>query len=105
MLNAFQPQGNTALVSVTTSTAIAATQVCTGNQQGMYLANMSTNAIYLAMGSSSIGASLPSTTTPSAGTCLPAGGYRAFTCPPAGWLSAVTSAGTATLYATPGFGQ
>ena len=101
---AFLPQGATKLLSVSTSTAIDATQVCTGGQQGMYIANPSTNAVYLAFGSSSVGASLPSTGTASAGLCLPNGAAGTFRTPPAGWLSAVTSAGTATVYATAGEG-
>jgi hypothetical protein len=103
---AFQPQGNTALVAASSSTSVAATQVCTGGQQGMFLSNPSTITIYVGVGSSSIAAGQPTTATPCPGLTMPGGTQRALTvCGSSfGWVSAVTSAGTAApgLFATPG---
>lgn len=99
----FQPNGNSALIAATSSTASVATQVCTGSQQGMYVANNSTVQAYLAFGSSSVQAACPTTAVPAPGLCLLAGASRAFATPPAGWLSAATSAGSASIFATPGF--
>lgn len=108
-LNSFQPTGLTKLVAASSSTGLAATQVCTGSEQGLYLANPSTVPIYVALGSSAIAAAVPTTGTPAAGLCIPAGTQRPLTVPGSnyGWLSAVTSAGAAApgLFATPGLGQ
>lgn len=111
-LNAFQAANSalTKLVAATSSTSVAATQVCTGSEQGMYLSNPSTVSLYVSIGSSSVSAAQPTTGTPATGICLPAGAVRVFGTPGAptlGWLSAVTSAGSAApgLFATPGFGQ
>lgn len=108
-LNSFQPAGLTKLVAASSSTGQAATQVCTGSEQGMYLANPSTVPIYVALGSSNVAASVPTTSAPGFGLCIPAGVQRGLTVPGSnfGWLSAVTSAGAAApgLFATPGLGQ
>jgi hypothetical protein len=109
-LNAFQPSGLTKLVAASSSTSVAATQVCTGSEQGMYLTNPCTVPLYVAQGSSTVQAAQPTTGIPATGFCLPAGASRVISVPgsaPAtGWLSAVTSAGTAApgLFATPGLG-
>ena len=108
-LNAFHPTGLSKLVAASSSTGLAATQVCTGGEQGLYLANPSTVPIYIALGSSNVAAAVPTTGTPTAGLCLPAGQQRALSVPGFnfGWLSAVTSAGSEApgLFATPGSGQ
>ena len=106
---AFQPSGLTKLVAASSSTGVAATQVCTGGEQGLYLANPSTVSIYVALGSSSVAAAMPTTGVPIAGLSLPAGTQRTLSAPGSnfGWLSAVTSAGAAVpgLFVTPGYGQ
>ena len=104
-ITAFQISGNnnSVLVAASTAAGVAATQVCTGSQQGMYIANPSTVPVYIAAGSSSISASVPTTAVPAPGACLPAGTAKDFATPPAGWLSACTSAGSAIVFATPGF--
>jgi len=103
-ITAFQPAGPTALIAATSSTASAATQVCTGSQQGMFLSNPSTVPVYFATGASSaIQAAQPTTALPCPGACLPPSGTQTVTVAPQGWLSAVTSAGSASLFATPGF--
>lgn len=107
-LNSFQISNATKLVAASSSTGLAATQVCTGNEQGMFVSNPSTVSIYLAIGSSSVAAAMPTTAAPAPGACLPPSASRAFSVPGSnGWLSAVTSAGAAApgLLATPGFGQ
>ena len=105
-ITAFQPGGKTCLVVASSSTAGIPTQVNTGNQQGMLITNASTAArnAWLAFGqTSAIQAVIPTTTTPGTGIFLPPNVPRAFTVPPGGWLSAITTAGTASLFATPGF--
>jgi len=108
-LNPFQPLGNTRLVAASSSTAGTPTQVCPGGEQGLFVSNPSTVSIYLALGSSSVQAAMPTTSVPAAGLCLPSGQHRTLRVPGSnyGWLSAVTSAGSAApgLFATPGVGQ
>lgn len=101
----FLPSGNTCLIAATSSTGSAATQVSTGSQQGMYIANTSTASVpvYVAAGSSSIQAACPTTATPAVGMCILPGRAVPIATPPAGWLSAVTSAGSVNVFATPGF--
>jgi hypothetical protein len=100
---AFQPSGNTALVAASSSTASTPTQVSTGSQQGMYVSNASTVPVYVAAGSSTIQAAQPTTAVPCPGLCINPGEGLALATPPAGWLSAATSAGSALVFATPGF--
>lgn len=106
----FSPSALTKLVAASSSTSVAATQVCTGGEQGMFLSNPSSLPIYVAIGSSVVQAAAPTTATPATGLCLPSGRARPFGSlggSTNGWLSAVTSGGTATpgLLATPGAGQ
>lgn len=103
-LSTFQPQGNTALVLATT-TASAPQQPSTGSIQGLLLTNQSTNDAWVAFGVSTATAVLPTTSTPSAGMPLLQRSQATFGVPPNVWLSAITTAGTAAIYATPGFGQ
>lgn len=99
---AFLPMGPTALIVATSSTASSPIQVSTGGQQGMLLTNMSTIPIYVAYGSSSVQAACPTTGVPCLGLCLPVSAAPLRLSTPAGWLSAATSAGSASLFATPG---
>jgi len=92
-----------ALVAASSSTASTPTQVSTGSQQGMYIANPSTIPVYVAAGSSSIQAACPTTAVPCVGMCVLPGQGMYATVPPQGWLSAATSAGAASVMATPGF--
>lgn len=108
-LNAFNqrassPGGLTSAI-VASSAGSAPVQVNTGSQQGMWIGNPTTSPVYIADGSSGIQAAYPTTSTPGAGLCIPAGLAGPFTVDPHGWLSAATSSGTATIFATPGFGQ
>lgn len=103
---AFQPSGTTKLVAASSSTAGGeVTQVSTGSQQGMHIVNTSTGTVpvYVAAGSSTVQAACPTTAAPAVGLCIPAQGFVHLATPPAGWLSAVTSAGAVTVFATPGF--
>lgn len=104
-LTAFQPSGNTVLVIASSSTAGTPTQASTGSQQGMLVTNASTAALntWIAFGqTSAVQAQIPSTGTPGPGIFLPPNVPRVFTTPPGGWLSAITTAGTANVFATPG---
>lgn len=103
---AFQPSGTTKLIAASSSTAGAElTQVSTGSQQGMRVVNTSTGTVpvYVAAGSSSVQAACPTTAAPATGLCIPAQGFVNLATPPGGWLSAVTSAGSVSVFATPGF--
>lgn len=99
----FRPMGNTSLIAGTT-TASAAIQPSTGNIGGCALTNLSTNDVWVAFGSSSVVAVLPTTATP--GNAFPVtGGLHnviPVLAPPNFWISALTSAGTAVLAITPG---
>jgi len=68
---AFRPSlnGTTKLVAASSSTSVAATQVCTGGEQGMLLTNPSTVTLYVTIGSSTVSAAMPSTGTPI--VCVP----------------------------------
>jgi hypothetical protein len=107
--DSFRPAGNTVLLSVTTSTALGPTQWNATSMPAAYVANNSTNAVYLAFGSSAAPAASVPTTGGAASVCLLAGESRVFGPGPGitnkGWLSAVTSAATASLYVTAGTGQ
>lgn len=104
-IGTFIPSGTSKLIAASSSTAGAeVTQVCTGNEQAMYIANASTVPIYVAPGSSSVQATVPTTLAPARGQCIPNGAPPLYiSTPPAGWLSVVTSAGSANVFATPGF--
>jgi len=115
-LEAFSPSGATVLVAASSSTSVAATQLSTtpGVVHAVRVCYPSTGAavpIYVAWGSSSVSAAVPTTATPAVGIPIVAGEEKVFLMGPsltANWLSAVTSAGTAApgLFATPGsFGR
>lgn len=103
----FRIAGNSVLVAASSSTGQSATQLSSGGgSPTCYVANPSTSPVYIAFGSSSIAAGVPTTSTPSLGLCLPVGVARPFNAgPDTFWLSAVTSAGSALIYATAGTGQ
>jgi hypothetical protein len=106
--DAFRPVLNTSLILVSSSTGLAAQQVSSSYTPAVLLSNPSTVAVYIALGTSSIAAGQPTTAAPCPGMCLPAGRERVFSLgpgPSASWCSAVTSAGAAILFSTPGSGQ
>ena len=104
MLEAFQPQGNTMILTVTT-TGTPAVQPSTGSIMGARIANLGGAIAYFAIGQSSTTfAVLPSSGTPANGIPIASGGVETFNLGPNFYLSAITSAGTATLSITPGFG-
>jgi hypothetical protein len=103
---AFQVSGATCLVAASSSTASTPTQVSTGYEQGMHIVNASTASlpVYVSAGSSTVQAAAPTTATPAQGLCILAGQAINLWTPPAGWLSAATSGGSASVFATPGYG-
>jgi hypothetical protein len=104
----FKPQGNSKLILVSSSTGQVAQQISSAYVPATLLSNPSTVAIYIALGSSSVAAGQPTTATACVGLCLPAGRERVFglgPSPTVSWCSAVTSAGSALLFSTPGSGQ
>ena len=105
--SAFRPVGNTVLVAATSSTGQAATKWNTVGMSGCWVSNQSTLAVWLAWGSSSVAASIPTTLTPSLGLALPSTLSRCFSLGPndnLAWISAVTTGGSANIYVTPGIG-
>ena len=104
----FQQRANSApgytQAILASSAGSAAVKVGSGSQV-MFISNPSAVPVYLADGSSSIVASAPTTSTPAPGLCLPPGLAGTFGTDPNGWLSAATTSGTATIFATPGSGQ
>lgn len=103
MLQAFQPQGNTSLIAATT-TASAGIQPSTGAIVGMRVATVGSGPAYLAFGSSTVAAALPTTSTPGAGFPIQPNSVETFNFAPNTWLSAITTGGTVQVYATAGFG-
>lgn len=103
MLNAFQPQGNTALIAATTAASVGI-QPSTGSIIGMRLAVVGSVPVFVAFGSSGVVAALPTTAVPGTGIPMQPNSVETFNFAPNTWLSAITTSGTAQLYATPGFG-
>ncbi len=100
----FRPAGNTVLVSVSSSTATTATQMA---GPVLYLSNPSSIQVFVAFGTSSIQAGNP-TTAGAPGLSVPSAFAEAFNIGPSSsmcWVSACTSAGSASIYLTAGTGQ
>lgn len=102
--NPFKPQGNTALIAPTT-TASAAIQPSTASIATFRLNNTSTNPVWVAYGSSTIVATLPTTTTAANAFPMAAGGIETFDFTPNCYVSAITTVGTGQLALTPGLGS
>lgn len=107
--SAFRPTGLTVLVVGTSSTAgtRVATQWSTGNMSGCWVVNNATVPVYLAWGSSTVQANIPTTGIPNTGLALLSTMGKAFQIGPnnnAAWIDACTSAGSANIYVTPGIG-
>ena len=104
MQQAFAITGNTVLVVATSSTATP-TLVSNGNGYCARVVNGSTIDTYLAFGNSSTVAATLASTSGGLGVYLPGANNHFedfFAIPPVCYLSAVTSAGSANLYVTPG---
>lgn len=97
------PAGTAVLVAASSSTASTPTNLGTGrNAEAALLSNISTSPVYVALGSSSVQAAVPTTATPAVGWCIPAGQtFQASVSPStnSNWISAATSAGSAPLMA------
>ncbi len=105
--NSFRPAGNTILIAVTSSTATTATACSTGNMVALYVSNPSTSQVFIAFGSSSVQAGNP-TTAGVVGMSWPSAFAQVVNVGPSpaqAWLSACTSAGSASIYVTAGTGQ
>ena len=105
-LTAFMPQGNTALTAATT-VASAGIQPSTGGIQGLRAFSVGAGITFLAIGTSTVTAALPTTATPGNGFPLEPNVPNIFTIPPNAYVSVICSsvAGAASVYFTPGFGQ
>jgi hypothetical protein len=104
MLEAFQPQGNSTLIPITSSGGSTAVQVDTGSRMGYRLVNMSSDYAYVAFGSSTVVATAPTTSAAANGFPMVAGAVETFNLTPNCWISAVTTGATGRLGITPGFG-
>lgn len=106
----FQPHGQgvsaTFLLPVST-TPVAFQPQSAASNQGVMLANMSTNHLYVSFGTNATSSATVTYPTSAAVGGLPilAGTKETFGFPPNGWLAALTSAGAAILAITPGYGQ
>jgi hypothetical protein len=100
---AFKPGGNSILIAVTSDASVGR-QVSTGSiPNARFLAT--SGSAWVAMGSSSIAAVVPTTAVPANGVLIPSAIPFYLDIGPNVYLSAVSSAGaTATLYVTPGLG-
>ncbi|HQZ37128.1 MAG TPA: hypothetical protein PK020_22070 [Ilumatobacteraceae bacterium] len=101
MFEAFRPMGNTTLIASTAASATIA-QPSTGHIQGCMLVNRSTNDAFIAIGVSTATAAIPTTSATAAGMCLPKNTERFIKTPPNFYISAITSAGQADIFITPG---
>jgi len=105
---AFHASGNTiALTASTASSASSRTAISVdGSSPQVMIANDSTSWAAVSFGSSTVEASLPTTTTPYAGY-MAAPGINTFAHPgKATYVAAVVGAGaTGTVYVTPGAGR
>lgn len=102
----FRPVGNSVLAAASSSTAGTPTALTPGGMPSCYVANPSTSSLYIAFGSSTIQAAVPTTAIPTVGLCLLSAQARVFNAgPDSFYISAVTSAGSASAFATPGVGQ
>jgi hypothetical protein len=102
-LDAFLPQGNSQLISATT-TPSAAIQASTGGIQGVRIRSSAVAFVSISKTSSDT-VSIPTTSTPANGIPLIATVFEKFSVPPNAWLSFMTSgASGALIYVTPGIG-
>ncbi len=102
-MHSFIPEGNTSLIGVTT-TASTAAQISSGSVSGIRVANVGVVNVYLAIGDSTVTAVLPTTSAAAAGMPILPNSVETFDARPGCYLSAITTGGTAQLYATPGAG-
>src|SRR6266568_5006340 len=109
--NAFAPQGNSVVLSVTTSSHAAVQVPGAGPANCNYVISVVGNDTYLSWTAPLLSGATPSLTTviPVDGT--PANGYRVLggsketiTVPANAWFSAITASGTSSTSITPGEG-
>jgi hypothetical protein len=99
----FQGDGNTSLVTLTTSSQ--SWQVSTGSQIACRVVTFgSSGPVYIALGSSSVTAVVPTSGTPALGMPVQANTEHEFTARPNMWIAALTTSAGGTLAVTPGSG-
>lgn len=108
-MQAFRAQGNTSMVTLSTTAASTAIQLTTAGEQTVRIAIIGTAGssaiVYLALGSSAASAAVPTSGTPGTGFAMVVPSAETFTVRPNPYLSAVTTAGTVLVFATPGDGM
>lgn len=112
-LQAFMPQGYSALVAATSSTAYASTPLGSSSPttaghsgiQGCLVYNSATMPVYVAFApTSAVQAACPTTDLPATGCCVGSSQSQIFSIPPNAWISAATSGSSGVIRVTPGFG-
>ena len=79
-------------------------QPSSGDIQGVMLTNIGSVVTHVAIGASDVSVTIPTTTAAANGFPLMPNTAQTFSVRPDFYISAVTSAGTATLSVTPGYG-
>ena len=104
MLEAFQPMGDTLVITAGTA-ASTAVQCTAGSNYSYRFYNSGVTPVYVEAGLTSTAlAVIPSSGTPANGMPLAPGAIEVFNLGPNQFLSAISSAGTNVLYVTNGFG-
>lgn len=102
----FAPVGNSAALSVTSTSTASPIQVGTAATQRMFY-NDGPNTAWIAWGATNaVVAVVPTAGSPANGIAIPPGAVMVLSIPPSAFFAAITqSAKTATLYITPGAGN
>ena len=105
MLDAFQPQGNSVIIAVST-TPTTGIIVSTGGCMGYRVANVGAALCYVTFAGSAVTCTLPTSAAPAPAIPIFYGTAEAFNLAPNTFFSAMCSsaAGATTLVITPGFG-
>lgn len=106
--NAFAPSGNSAALSVTSTSTSTPIQVKGNNKNATQhlIDNAGAKTCFLAWGASDVAAVAPTAGSPANGISIPAGAILVLSFPPETYFAAITvGSDTTTLYLTPGEGN
>ena len=106
--NAFSPLGDSACLSVTSTSTSTPIQVKGPNNNATQhlISNLGAKTCFFAWGTSSIAAVAPTAGSPANGIPIPAGALMTLSFPPNVYFAAITAGSdTTTLYITPGEGN
>lgn len=103
--SAFQPQGNSYAISVTTSASAAIQAPGLAGGSNYLISNATTQGVFIAFGpTSTVAAVAPTAGSPANGIWLQGGSTQSFTFGTGSWFSAIAPTGVSTLYITNGDG-